>query len=350
MLNIEHIRHRPAMYIGGTNQRGLMHMFQQVIGYFAAYRLFGYNLSIATKIDAESITVYTDGWYASEDCTIFDIFEKLLGDVAMDHTDYPYAPQFGTDLGVVNALSQTFEISFNISDRHGYYCWARGVEQLSSNGCNNDGDEYISICWHPDPEIFESISIDALLVHNYLKKFSPLLRDTSFRFLDIGNGELATYNCHLGVAQLVENINSSFTTFGETFHVIFDILDQNGETGEAEIAIQFHAEPGEAILSACNLCHTGQGGSHANGFFSGIVKATRENNPFTLLHNDARLCGPGYTAMIAVRLRHPIWEGPTRSKIYMPEIEEQIELGTYQAIRDFYLQREKEKRRLMFWQ
>src|SRR5689334_23456068 len=120
--DVEHVRTRPGMYIGGYNPRGLHHLVYEIVDNSIDEALAGYCKSVLIKINADgSCTVVDDGRgipvgiHPTEKIpTVEVVFAKLGAGGKFEHNaDSAYRTTgglHGVGASVVNALSEWLEV------------------------------------------------------------------------------------------------------------------------------------------------------------------------------------------------------------------------------------------------
>ncbi|HVT76304.1 MAG TPA: toprim domain-containing protein, partial [Acidimicrobiales bacterium] len=178
-----------------------------------------------------------------------------------------------------------------------------------------------TIAFWPDPEIFkaEGIEFRAQTVLERLQTYAFLNKDLEIRFKDErpGHTQSVTYRYAGGITDYVRHLN-------QTKEALFKKVasyEYKGEDHEVEIALQWNTGYHEGIHSFANGIETPEGGTHEEGFRKaltnvvnkyakarGLLKEKDEN----LLGEDIR---EGLTAIIAVKLQDPQFEGQTKGKL-----------------------------------
>ena len=125
-----------------------------------------------------------------------------------------------------------------------------------------------------------------------------------------------------GLKSFVEYLDKSKEPINKD--VIYFEADQNDV--EVEIAFQYTTAYTENILSFVNNIHTGEGGTHVDGFKRGLTKAFNDYaRKFNILkEKDPNLQGEdireGITAIVSVRVLEPQFEGQTKTKLGNSEV------------------------------
>ncbi len=143
-----------------------------------------------------------------------------------------------------------------------------------------------------------------------------------------------------GIRQFVEHIHTrrSMTVLHE------QVIYLRAEDGEscAEVALQYNDSYNELLLSFANNIHTTDGGTHEQGFKTGITRAFNDfgrakgyikEKEENLQGNDVR---EGMTAVISVKLQDAQFEGQTKAKLGNTEMRGMVESLVYEKLKEFF--------------
>ena len=125
-----------------------------------------------------------------------------------------------------------------------------------------------------------------------------------------------------GIVDFVHYLHSQGTK--EPLHKKVIYVEDSGDVGEVEVALQWNNSYQENLLSFANNINTHEGGTHLSGFRSAL---TRTINAYArskgeLKEKDPNLQGEdireGLTAIISVKIADPQFEGQTKTKLGNP--------------------------------
>jgi DNA gyrase subunit B len=180
-----------------------------------------------------------------------------------------------------------------------------------------------SVTFYPDPTIFASEGIEfvARTVMERLQTMAFLNKNLEVVFADerAGKEQSVTYQFKGGIVDFVKHLNQSKEAL---FSKVASFEDEDEEEGmQLDIAIQWNTGYYEGIHGYANGISTTEGGMHVEGFKTALTsvmnKYAREKN--LLKEKDDNLLGEdireGITAIIAVKLREPQFEGQTKAKL-----------------------------------
>ncbi|MEO7716831.1 MAG: hypothetical protein ABIY70_11545 [Capsulimonas sp.] len=354
VLSVEDVRNRPAMFVGSRDHHGIFNTVCEIYGYYANEIFAGAftDLEIILHSDRsisitgrESHSEKPKDQAYSQTRSIQSLAEELI------HRPKTIDYRMGVDhigVSIVNCLSQWLVFHVKRGDSDHRFRWERGKYVSPSPPIDLIAGDELTIHWMPDPEIFGDAQLSAIDVERFLTKMAPLLREAKHRFSDrLTQRQPLPYSSDRGLSHLVEYLNGPYTAIGQTIHRLTSQPDANGDLMEIEFAVQFHREPGETIISVANMHFTNAGGAHADGLMAGFHAALRE-----IEHDNAErqrvTFGPGYTAAISVRLRHPRFEYSTRSGLGNDEIREDVVGIVHQAMRDGLAQDEHLRRTIEY--
>ena len=365
---LEAVRKRPAMYIGTTDTRGLMHCLWEIIDNAVDEALAGFGEQIDVLLGADgSIQVTDRGRGVPVDVEprtglvgVEVVFTKLHAGGKFGTGDYNATGGLhGVGASVVNALSSRLDVEV---DRNGA-TWAMSFRRGVPGFFEGDGPDAGFTAEHglrkvgkvargvtgtrvrywPDRQIFlkdARLSMDHLL---------DRARQTSFlvpglelvvtderaaqpvveRFIHNGGiSEFAEYLASDASVTDVIRIQGS-----ESFVETVPVLDEHGSMTPADvernididIAIRWGTGYETIERSFVNIVATPKGGTHVTGFERGLLKAflgglegTRLLKSGDEITKDDVL--EGLTAVVTVRLPEPQFEGQTKEVLGTPPV------------------------------
>jgi DNA gyrase subunit B len=358
---LEAVRKRPAMYIGSTGPRGLHHLIWEVVDNSVDEAMAGY----CTRID---VTLLADGGVRVRDngrgipvdrvaktkqSALTTVLTTLHAGGKFDSGAYTVSGGLhGVGVSVVNALSSRLEVEVV---RDGYH-WRQDFSYGRPLGPVARGKPAkrtgTQVTFWADPEIFaETTEYDADTVTSRLREMAFLSKGLQIRFRDERGAEPeeTIFEYRGGLLDFVKHLNASREPIHP--HIAY-FEDSNGEA-EIEVAMQWTAGYNETVLSFANNISTHEGGTHEEGFRKAL---TRSINDFargrTLLkEKDENLQGEdvreGLTAVISARVRHPQFEGQTKTKLGNTEIRSFVEKALNSALPEWLDRNPGEARKIV---
>jgi len=341
------VKKNPAMYIGSTDERGLHHLVYEVVDNSIDEAMAGFCTKIHISLNKDgSVTVIDNG--RGIPVTIHKKYKKSGVELVMttlhaggkfDTNAYKVSGGLhGVGVSVVNALSVWLETKVRREGIEYYQKYKNGkpVDPLKKIGkAEETGTEIIFL---PDPEIFETTDIKFETIQTRLKELAFLNAGLEIDLKDERSGKHNVFKFDGGISEFVKHINRNKTTL----HPDSIYLKAEKENVEVEIAIQYTDSYTENIFTFANNINTHEGGTHLSGFKGALTRVFndygRKNKLFgsenySLSGEDSR---EGITAVISCKVRHPQFEGQTKTKLGNSEIRGIVESLTNEKLSEFF--------------
>ncbi len=333
---LEPVRKRPGMYIGSTDVRGLHHLVYEIVDNSIDEAMAGY-------CDHITVTLRKDGGACIEDngrgipVGIQQQTGKSALEVALTilHAGGKFGGEgykvsgglHGVGLSVVNALSerlvatvcregQEFEMAFTRGEPQGEICVKRVAEGTGT-----------TVCFWPDPEIFETVEFIYDTLKTRLRELAFLNKGLRICLVDERTDQQSDYCFEGGIVQFVSYLNKSKTSLHPQ-PIYFSV---ENDSASVEIAMQYNDSYNENIFTYANNIPTHEGGTHLMGFKSGLTRVMNDYaRRFNLIkEKDVNLSGEdireGLTAIISVKIREPQFEGQTKTKLGNSEVRPMVD-------------------------
>ncbi|MCB1478416.1 MAG: DNA topoisomerase IV subunit B [Rhodobiaceae bacterium] len=367
---LEPVRRRPGMYIGGTDEKALHHLFAEVIDNAMDEAVAGHASAIEVNLDAEGyLTVSDNGRGIPVDphpkyqnrSALEVIMTTLHAGGKFNAKVYETSGGLhGVGVSVVNALSDDLEVEV-----------ARGrklYRQLYSRGCPVTGLEFLGdvmnrrgtrVRFRPDAEIFGKGA-----------RFKPgrLFRMARSKAYLFGGVEIR-WSCDPELVEgtdtpaqevfkfpnglkdyLQSEVGKATLVADELFH---GKSERQAGGGSAEWAVCWFGGRDGFIHSYCNTVPTPEGGTHVAGLRLALLKGLKSfgeltgNKKLNLLTSDDIMASAGI--MLSVFVREPEFQGQTKERLTTQEASRIVENAVRDTFDHWLAARPQQATRLLDW-
>ncbi len=349
---MEAVRLRPGMYIGGTDERALHHLVAEIVDNSMDEVVAGHASWIEIELNADgSTTVRDNGRGIPTDphpsdpskSTLEIIFCTLHAGGKFDGDAYETSGGLhGVGSSVVNALSDHLRVEVARNKELLAMEFSRGVPQgkLQRVGSapNRRGT---NVTFHPDAEIFGSLQLKPARLFKMARSKAYLFSGVEIRWKSaIDDGETptaATFKFPGGLSDYLNESLGGATTYADApFAGTVDFKDKFGVPGKVEWAINWTPSRDGFIQSYCNTVPTPEGGTHEMGFWSAVLKGIKAYGELTnvkkasIITRDDLMTGG--CALVSCFIREPEFVGQTKDRLATTEAGRMVDA----AVRDHF--------------
>jgi topoisomerase-4 subunit B len=350
---LEPVRRRPGMYIGGTDEKALHHLFAEVIDNSMDEALAGHATFIGVELSADGFLTVTDNGRGipvdphpkfPKKSALEVIMCTLHSGGKFDSKVYETSGGLhGVGISVVNALSSLLEVEVARSQKLYRMTFERGhpkgkLEDLGKIN-NRRGTR---IRFKPDTDIFGAKAA-----------FKPqrLFKMTRSKAYLFGGVEIR-WNCAPELLKGIEDVPAE-----ATFHFPGGLKDylaaaihadtlvhpdifsgksgRNGAHGACEWAVAWTADADGFLSSYTNTVPTPDGGTHESGLRSALLRGLKDHaervgqgkRASSITSEDVMV---GAAVMLSVFVREPEFQGQTKDRLATAEAQRIVE----QAMKD----------------
>ncbi len=366
---LEPVRRRPGMYIGGTDEKALHHLFAEVIDNAMDEAVAGHATFIDVRLEADGFLSVTDNGRGipidphpkfPKKSALEVIMCTLHAGGKFDGKAYSTSGGLhGVGVSVVNALSETCEVEVARGQQLYRMVFSRGapVTKLEKLGAihNRRGTK---VRFRPDEAIFGKGA------HFRPTRLFKMARSKAYLF----GGVEIRWSCDPALikddtpAEAVFHFPGGLKDYlsseiaGQTL-VTKDLFagnfEREGKHGSVEWAVAWVSDEDGFCRSYCNTIPTGEGGTHENGFRSALSKALREfgervgNKKAQQITADD-VMGTA-AAMLSIFIREPEFQGQTKDKLATVEAGRIVENAVKDAFDHWLADSPQQATKLLEW-
>lgn len=342
---LEPVRHRPGMYIGGTDERALHHLVVEVLDNAMDEAVAGHATRIDLKMHLNgSVSVRDNGRGIPIDphpkfpdkSALEVILTTLHSGAKFGGKSYKTSGGLhGVGLSVVNALSARLivEVFSNREVWQQEYAQGHPLTFLENKGTSSYR-RGTQITFWPDPEIFgEGAKFKPLTLYKMVRSKAYLFKGVTIHWeCDDGLHDSqvpakATFHFPGGISDFLNEVLGGIPLATPTAFS-GEANFSEGE-GRVEWAIAWPLEGEGFCTSYCNTILTPEGGTHENGFRQAMVRGLRAYGELVGNKKAAQLtaedCFGGATCVLSVFLTNPQFQGQTKEKLVSQDASRLVE-------------------------
>jgi DNA gyrase/topoisomerase IV subunit B len=340
---LEPVRQRPGMYIGGTGKPGYHHLLWEVVDNSIDEVINKHATRVEVTLHADGKTVTVDDNGRGIPVDMMPKFKKSALEVIFTtlHSGGKFSRGknyavsgglHGVGSAVVNALSESLVVVVRRDGQKWEQQFERGEAKTKVKAIGAAKGSGTLVTFKPDEHIFGTkLTFDPALIADRLEAKSYLHRGLEIIFKD-QTQKPATEQRFVhenGVADYLPKVvadrgKAQVPPGGAVFY-----LEKTGDLG-VELAMQWTEATDELVKSYVNSVPTPMGGTHDQGFKSGVVKAVRnyiathklEPKGVTITAEDIR---EGLVVVLSSYVHDPQFQGQTKERLNNPETAAQVE-------------------------
>jgi topoisomerase-4 subunit B len=345
---LEPVRKRPGMYIGGTDEQALHHLFAEVLDNSMDEVVAGHGKLIEVSFAADGALTVRDDARGMP----VDPHPKFPGQTALEvimtklHSGGKFSGKayetsgglHGVGVSVVNALSERVEVTVWRDGAEWRQTFSRGKPTSKLQRIADSRRHGTQVTFSPDPVIFgEDVAFKPARLFRMSRSKAYLFRGVEIRWrcdkarITDQTPEEAVFRFPNGLADfLADAVGERATVTPEPFA---GRIQREGEAGAVEWAITWTPDGfGEAdsfLRSYCNTVPTPEGGTHEAGLRAVLTRGLKAYAELkgekrgALITADDVMAEAG--AMISVFVRNPEFQGQTKERLSSVDAQRLVE-------------------------
>jgi topoisomerase-4 subunit B len=373
---LEPVRLRPGMYIGGTDDRALHHLFAEVIDNSMDEAVAGHATRISIELDAQGFLSVSDNGRGipvdshpkyPEKSALEVIFTELHSGGKFKEGAYETSGGLhGVGISVVNALSDHLEVEVAKDKKLYKMDFKRGIPTggLVNLGVINNR-RGTKVRFHPDPNIFGvKAKFKAARIFRMARAKAYLQPGVEIRWkcdqtiiqeVDKIPAE-AVFHFPAGLSDFLLEILGKKSTI--TSEIFSGRSNQSVGHGRVEWAISWSPEGFDEadsfVRSYCNTVPTAGGGTHEAGLRAAITKGLRAYAEIAGFGKKVAHVTPddvmfGAGALVSCFIKNPEFQGQTKDRLSNTEATRMVENAVRDPFDHWLASSPKDASKLLEW-
>lgn len=345
---LEPVRHRPAMYIGGSDERAMHHLaaelldnsMDEVVAGHANKIEFSLTSSGTVTIRDNGRGIPIDSHPKFKDKSALEVVMTTLhsGGKFNNNVYNTSGGLHGVGLSVVNALSEYLKIEVARDKTLYVQEYSRGLPTTKLIDEGRVRRRGTKIIFRPDPEIFGSKSqFQANTLYKMARSKAYLYKGVEIKWSSASElikdkddtPETEVLHFPRGLTDyLITRLDGRKTIINNFFHGESRL---NGQGGRVEWSLAWPEDGEGSVISYCNTIPTPEGGTHESGLRAALIKGLKNyaqlagNKRGNIINGDDIIGGAW--GILSVFVPNPEFQGQTKEKLTTANVTRNIEIS-----------------------
>jgi topoisomerase IV subunit B len=366
---LEPVRRRPGMYIGGTDEKAMHHLFAEVIDNAMDEAVAGYATWIDVELSADGFLTVTDNGRGipvgphpkfKAKSALEVVMTILHAGGKFDSKAYNTSGGLhGVGVSVVNALSESLEVQVARDQQLYRMVFSRGepqtkLEKLGSI-MNRRGTK---VRFKPDEKIFgKGCAFKPARLMKMARSKAYLFGGVEIRWhcapdlIKDDTPAEAVFHFPGGLSDFLTASIEGRTRV--TKDIFAGRVEKDGGHGSVEWAVAWISDEDGFSTSYCNTIPTGDGGTHENGLRQALYKGLRAYGELVGNKKASQITSEDVmgtaASMLSVFIREPEFQGQTKDKLATVEATRIVETAVRDAFDHWLADSPQQATRLLEW-
>jgi topoisomerase-4 subunit B len=366
---LEPVRMRPGMYIGGTDEKAMHHLFAEVIDNSMDEAVAGHATWIEVELTADGFLSVTDNGRGipigphpkyKNKSALEVVMTVLHAGGKFDSKAYNTSGGLhGVGVSVVNALSETLEVQVARDQQLYRMVFSRGepqtkLEKLGSI-MNRRGTK---TRFKPDEKIFgKGAAFKPARIMKMSRSKAYLFGGVEIRWkcapelIKDDTPAQAVFHFPGGLSDYLTSSIEGRTRV--TKDIFAGRIEKDGGHGSVEWAVAWISDEDGFSSSYCNTIPTPEGGTHENGLRQALYKGLRAYGELVGAKKAQQITSEDVmgtaASMLSVFIREPEFQGQTKDKLATVEATKIVETAVRDAFDHWLADSPQQATKLLEW-
>ncbi len=371
---IEHIRLRPGMYVGGTDERALHHLVYEIVDNSVDEALAGRCDRIEVILQENNVVSVADNGVGipvginkkTGLSTIEVVFTKVGAGGKFDNSAYKVSGGLhGVGAAAVNALSDNLIAEVYREGK----LWRQTFEKgIPTSKVTPIRDMYPTentgtvVTFQPDYSILQHNDFSYEVLRERFREIAFVNRGLSITVRDQRTTPFpdeTTFYFDGGLGSYVRFLNRGRPVLHPVIHATREVVVDPGVEGkqahsiDIEVAFQYNDSTNVFMQGFVNTISTRDGGTHLTGLRSSLTGAVNRyaRKSGLLKEKEQNFSGSdveeGITAIVSVKLPDPSFGGQTKEKLINPEVQGAVSSVITETFNEFLEDNPREAKRIV---